>query len=69
MSKVESIKKAMSELTPEEWDELEEWLVDRALEDDAWDKQMKADSAAGRMDKLVAEAKDNLKHGRTRGLP
>jgi hypothetical protein len=38
-------------------------------EDDAWDRQMKEDLAAGRLDKLLAEADADIAAGRTRELP
>ena len=37
--------------------------------DDDWDRQMKADFAAGRLDSMVAEAKADYAAGRTRPLP
>ena len=38
-------------------------------QDDAWDKQMKADAEAGVFDGMIAEAKADYAAGRTRPLP
>jgi hypothetical protein len=38
-------------------------------EDDDWDRQMIADAKAGKLDKLIAEAKADARAGRTRKLP
>ena len=69
MSNLESIKQAIVNLSTQECDELEDWLVERALEDDEWDLQMKADAAAGRLNHLVERAKADYEAGRTRELP
>ncbi len=46
---VTEIKQAIARLTPEEYCELMAELR-TPLEDDAWDSQMKADAAAGKLD-------------------
>jgi hypothetical protein len=58
MSTVAEIKVAISRLTLEERAE-----VARALhqwEDDAWDKQIQQDLAAGKLDALLAKVDDEL---------
>lgn len=37
--------------------------------DDEWDKQMKADAAAGRLDALLAEVDADVAAGRVREMP
>ena len=58
MSTVAEIKAAIAQLTLEERAEvarcLHEW------EDDAWDKQMQQDLAAGKLDRLLAKVDDQL---------
>jgi hypothetical protein len=49
MSTVAEIKEAIAKLSPEEYCELMAELYPR-LPDDEWDKQMKADAAAGKLD-------------------
>jgi len=49
MSTVAEIKEAIARLSPEEYCELMAELVP-GLPDDNWDKQMKADAAAGKLD-------------------
>jgi hypothetical protein len=55
MRKVEEIEAQIRKLPREEFAELREWV----LEQDwiAWDAQLEADAKAGKLDKLVSEAK------------
>ena len=67
MSTVAEIKAAIAQLTLEERAEvarcLHEW------EDDAWDKQMQQDLAAGKLDRLLAKVDSDIDHGRLREMP
>jgi hypothetical protein len=67
MSTVTEIKAAIARLTLEERAEvarcLHEW------EDDAWDKQIQQDLAAGRLDRLLARVDSDIDHGKLRELP
>lgn len=67
MDTLSEIKAAISRLTREERAEvarcLHEW------EDDAWDKQMRRDLTAGKLDKLLAGADHDIDEGKVRGLP
>ena len=67
MSTVTEIKAAISQLTLEERAEvarcLHEW------EDDAWDKQIQQDLAAGKLDGLLAKVDDDIDQGKLRDLP
>lgn len=62
MATVTEIKQAIMGLSRAEYDQLIEWLYE--LEEEAWDKKIEADSAAGRLDFLKAEA-EAAKHGGT----
>jgi hypothetical protein len=54
MSKVDELKTEIERLSSEEAAELFRWLSEREWE--SWDKEMEADSQAGRLDFLVREA-------------
>ena len=62
MSTVEEIQTAVQQLTIEERDQLRDWF--RAFEDDDWDREIAADVAAGKLDKLAEEAVKDLREGR-----
>jgi hypothetical protein len=55
MSKIEELKSDIERLSSEEAAELFRWLSEREWE--SWDKEMEADSQAGRLDFLVREAR------------
>jgi len=63
MSTVAEIKEAIAKLSPREYcelmAELRPWLPD-----DEWDKQMKADAAAGKFDEMNRRALADFKAGR-----
>jgi hypothetical protein len=63
MSTVAEIKEAIAKLSPREYCELMAELRPR-LPDDEWDKQMKADAAAGKFDKMNRRAEEDFKAGR-----
>ena len=67
MSTVAEIKAAISQLTLAERAEvarcLHEW------EDDAWDKQIQQDLAAGKLDGSLAKVNEDIGHGKLRDMP
>ena len=67
MSTVAEIKAAISRLSLEERAEvarcLHEW------EDDAWDKQIQQDLAAGKLEALLAKVDDDIEQGKLRDSP
>jgi len=67
MSTVEEIKAAIESLGEQQIAELAEWLSHRT--DDAWDQQMAADIAAGKLGHLVHEAKQSARSGNVFSLP
>jgi len=68
MSRVEEIKTAIDQLSPQERCELEALL--HPVGDDEWDAQMKADcETGGKLDKLKAEAKEAANRGELRDWP
>jgi succinate dehydrogenase flavin-adding protein (antitoxin of CptAB toxin-antitoxin module) len=54
MTKLETIQKAIAELSSEELAKLRAFLDE--LEADLWDAQIARDAKAGKLDKLIAEA-------------
>jgi hypothetical protein len=62
MSAVE-LKKAVTELSPEEFKAFRHWFADYDMAQ--WDKQIERDSAAGKLDRLMEEAMEDYRAGRT----
>jgi hypothetical protein len=67
VSTVAEIKEAIARLSPEEYCELMSELRG-PLPDDEWDKQMKADAAAGKFDEMNRRAEADFKAGRCEPL-
>jgi uncharacterized protein YfaT (DUF1175 family) len=65
MSKVESLEHEVEKLTPEELKVFREWFA--AYDADAWDREMERDVAAGRLDRLAAEALAEHERNETKG--
>jgi len=65
--KVEELQRAIGTLTQEELEELRLWL-DEYAGPTPLDRRIKADLAAGRLDKAVQSALDDKKGGRVRPL-
>jgi hypothetical protein len=62
MSRVEEIKSAIDQLSPQERCELEALL--HPIPDDEWDAQMKVDCApGGKLDLLKTEAQEAVRRG------
>jgi len=62
MSTIAEIEDAVRRLSPEDLAALREWFVQ--LDAEAWDRQIEADAAAGRLDSLAEEALEDLRQGR-----
>lgn len=54
MSRVEDIEDAISRLSPEEYQSLTQWFLER--EQARWDRQLDNDSVSGKLDYLFEEA-------------
>lgn len=67
MTTLDDIKAAIDGLSLEQRAELARWF--HGWEDDDWDRQMADDIAAGRLDKLLAEAEEDARKGRLTELP
>lgn len=62
MSTIEQIEQAVRELTPDERAKFRSWFAQ--FDADEWDRQLEADVAAGRLDWLIREAREDNKAGR-----
>jgi hypothetical protein len=54
MSAIEQIKQAIEKLSPEDFIRLSAWIYER--EQSQWDRDLDADSIAGKLDSLFNEA-------------
>jgi hypothetical protein len=63
MTKVEALQQEIEKLDSEEFAQLLEWAIERDSED--WDRQIEEDAAAGKLDKLVKEAREADARGET----
>lgn len=66
MSKVDELKKEIERLPKEEFTQLVRWLSEKNWE--RWDKEIEADSAAGKLDFLMREALDEKEKGTLKDL-
>ena len=62
MTKLEQIQSSIEELSAEEIAKLRAWLDE--LDARLFDDKIERDAKAGKLDKLAAEARSNLKSGR-----
>ena len=67
MDRVEEIQAAISNLPPEDYRRIVEWVHGR--EQQQWDEQMDCDSSMGRLDRLFVEADTELTSGIVREWP
>lgn len=66
MTKLEQIEKSIEDLSNDELKKFAEWFAE--LQAERWDRQIEEDVAAGRLDKLIAEAREEIKAGKIRSL-
>jgi hypothetical protein len=67
MSTVQEIESAIQKLKPQEIEAVAQWLQE--YREELWDRQIDADAKAGRLDKLMEEAKQDYQAGRCKPLP
>ncbi len=60
------LETAILNLPPDQFRELANWIL--ALEQQRWDEELERDEAAGKLDKLAAEAIADFKAGHCRPL-
>jgi len=66
MTKLEAIEREVEKLTREELSAFREWFVEYDWQ--AWDRELEQDAAAGKLDKLAAEAREEFKRGKTKEI-
>jgi hypothetical protein len=66
MTRVEKIEDEIRALTPAERSALRAWF--QAYESDLWDKQIEADAAAGKLDRLGERALAEHRKGKSKPL-
>jgi hypothetical protein len=66
MPDVESIERQIERLDDHALAQLRDWLIE--YDHHRWDRQIEADSAAGKLDSLVEEALAEYRAGKTRPL-
>jgi hypothetical protein len=64
MTKVQTLQSEVQNLSHEELVEFRSWFADY-YDDEVWDRQIEADSKAGKFDDLEAEALAELERGET----
>lgn len=65
MRKIDHIEQQIRELSSAEFAELREWML--AQDWAEWDARIERDSSSGKLDDLVAEAKQDYESGKSRG--
>ncbi len=66
MTKLEEIEAAVAELSAEDLKKFRAWLDE--LEERLFDEKIARDAKAGKLDKLEAKAREDLKAGRVKDL-
>jgi hypothetical protein len=66
MSTVAEIEAAISNLPPQDFAQIRDWLLER--DSLLWDKQIEEDSAAGRLDHVIAEIEGDITAGKIKPL-
>ena len=60
------LETAVQQLSEPDYDKFRRWFLERDWQ--AWDREIEADSASGKLDFLVREAKDAKRSGRLRDV-
>ena len=66
MSRVDELERAVRKMPPEDLRQFREWFLE--FDAELWERQLKRDIAAGRLDRFVEEARTEHREGRTRPL-
>jgi hypothetical protein len=66
MTKLEKIERDISALSPADVRKLADWIDEYKAE--LWDRQIEEDAKAGKLDKLITEAKAQAAAGKVRPL-
>jgi hypothetical protein len=66
MTKLEKIEQEIATLGKDDLSKLADWLAE--YQASLWDKQIEEDAKAGRLDKLIENAKKEIAAGKVRSL-
>jgi hypothetical protein len=66
MGAVEKLELLIKSLSPEELAQFREWFVE--FDAQLWDRQIEADSAAGKLDRLIEESMADHRANKSRSL-
>ncbi len=66
MSELEQLEQQVLQLSPADLTKFRAWFAE--LDHQLWDKQIEADAAAGKLDRLIAEARAEFKAGKVREI-
>lgn len=66
MGAVEKLELLIKSLSPEELAKFREWFAE--FDAQAWDRQIEADAAAGKLDRLIEESMADHRTNKTRPL-
>lgn len=66
MTKIEALEREVEKLSREELAAFREWFVEYDWQ--AWDRELEDDVASGKLDKFGAEALDDHRLGKTKGI-
>ena len=66
MSELEQLERRVQNLSPEDLAKFRAWFLE--LDAQLWDQQIAEDLEAGRLDKLIAEAREDFAAGRAREI-
>ena len=66
MTRIEQIEQEIAALPVDQYRQLRDWFLERDWKE--WDQQIETDSASGKLDFLLEEAKEEKRQGRLRPL-
>ena len=66
MTELEQLEQKVLQLSSEDMARFRTWFIE--LDHHLWDKQIEADVAAGKLDRLIAEARAEYKAGKAREI-
>lgn len=66
MSKIEIIEQQVASLRPAELASFRQWFA--SFDAEAWDREIEADAASGRLDSMAAQALDDHRAGKSSPL-
>ncbi len=66
MSDLEQLEQQVLQLSPEDLAKFRTWFIE--IDHQLWDEQIEADAAAGKLDRLIDEARAEFKAGKAREM-